>query len=77
MLRSWHHPMQQHTAQITTNSTPVPVLLVCLQPANVKEVVDRVVAAPYDELAAVLQGFKWAFDKVCVCNVRRSQPCQQ
>lgn len=33
-------------------------------PANVKAVVDRIINAPDEQLAEVLRGFKWEYDKV-------------
>jgi hypothetical protein len=54
------------------------------QPPNVKDVVDRITGTPLDELAGVLQGFNWSYDKVrrapqplCLhCGVvLRRRPC--
>lgn len=52
-----------HTAQIT--DIPHAMLRTCIvQPANIKEVVDRVSGTPFEELPAVLRDFKWTYDKV-------------
>lgn len=39
-------------------------LCVFAQPPDIQAVVDRVVALPFNGLAAGLQGFEWTYDKV-------------
>ena len=34
------------------------------QPANIKQFIDSVIAAPPGGLAAALEGFRWNFEKV-------------
>jgi len=51
--------------------SPYPCLVchaaVCdAQPANIKDVVERIVGTPFDDLPSVLHGFKWTYDKVMV-----------
>ena len=38
----------------------------CPQPEAINSFIDRVVAAPFQELPAVLADFQWTFDKVCL-----------
>jgi hypothetical protein len=35
-----------------------------MQPADVKHAVQQITSTPLAELASVLRGFKWTFDKV-------------
>jgi hypothetical protein len=36
----------------------------CMQPATVREFVDKVTNTPFDALPGVLEGFTWHFEKV-------------
>ena len=38
------------------------------QPANIKQYIDSVIAAPPGGLAAALEGFRWNFEKVGSVN---------
>jgi hypothetical protein len=38
-------------------------------PGPIKTEIDRVIAAPYDRLAEVLDGFSWTYDKVTISAV--------
>lgn len=55
-----------HLAQHSTSvhSFDLCACICAMQPAGVKEVVDRIATTPFQDLAQAVEGFKWTYDKV-------------
>ena len=54
-------------AQILTSPLCLPV---SMQPAQIQAFIEKVLAAPLDEIGRALADFKWTYDKVCAYRQR-------